>query len=380
VRGSRERSGIFRFWGSIGLQGLAVVASVFWVVFRSGAGLFESLPDEMVAADNWPSVPATYEGATYRWGNPFGYIVYQILDTPGQSAFVLQQVTVIIFALVITAWFLVKQLGLSNGLSGIRLIILGPLGAVLVVWLGIYDGYSLLLWSLFLIAFFYANRLLLFTVSAFVGFQHFDQAVFAIILFCVTTYVLGFIKKGQTATFIGLLALSGAFIGKIIQGLILMHAGTNVGTGSFFRIFGHATNATYGQIEIYNALIWLPALIWSAFAGLWLLVLYIFLKGNLRRSWLLAIALAGVFAISARTGDKTRVFAMITFISLVVLIVYFMKNVAKPSDKKIVELMVWVSLPVVIFADVVLPFGWRGSLLEENFVFLPGWFGLSPPP
>lgn len=348
---------------------LLLILAMAWVLVRTGVRPLLSLDDHLEVATAWPVLPVAQEFLGYTLSSPSGFLVYQIMGTPGKESFLWQQALVICSGIVVLSLAAIREIGSTHGWQAVRFLLLGSLGAVLVHWLGIYDSYTFLFWALLLLAWSFRSAAT-FAVAAFLlGFQHLNQAIFGLVAFFLAIGFLGFWEKKSRILIVS--GAAGLILGKLIQVGIYLQAGNDLGVTAFGRE-GIAFSVAQVKTEFGYSLRTAPILLWSVFAGMWVLVLLVMRHLDNHRRWLLIGLVTILFSVAALAGDKTRVFVMMTLPLMFLLVVYFYKKEIDQQAKFYLEAIMWISVPLIVFAGSILPIGWNGSLLDELLVF-PAW-------
>ncbi len=291
--------------GILGVLGLCVTVCL-WVVWRTGPNKFRALDLFEATARGWPTVTVPADGQ-YILRAPLGPILYRLVPVHGPSIFLgLHAVCLLASGALLAAW-LCRRLGRTSGLVAAMIVALAPVTAVLLLFIGLYDAFSILAWVVVLVS---LGRRPSWQLAAGVlaGIQDFEQIGVGLLLVALLP---GLARAAGLRPRVGAL-LGGAVAGKFALEIYL-HA---VGAGSGSRL-------TYlARWDVFSGLLGsaaadAPLLLWSALAGLWGFALK-----ALHDSWGswrcqqragLILAAGLWFATGALSWEHTRVLALTSF-------------------------------------------------------------------
>jgi hypothetical protein len=341
------------------------LAAIVWILFRTGVRPFVALDVEVFWGSVWPYEPPDGPEPGYTWGSPSGFALYQLLrfaGATGRNAYLLEQVFVICLGILVLLLFLRRELDRASAWTATRWLILGSLGAVLIHWLGIYDSFTFFFWALFLLAWSHQAKIPILITSLLLGFQHFNQALIGLIAFFATLLILDRSKYPDGKRLLAI-SLAGVFLGKALQLALYWKVETSIASASFSRELMHLSlNRLQG--ELLATFSQFPAILWSLFAGLWVLVFLMLQKLQNRQRLQILFIFLGIFSVSAIAGDKTRVFVMISIPMMTLLVITFLKSRPSLETRWLIEATVWITYPLIVFYNSLLPTGWGESLLE----------------
>lgn len=281
-------------------------ALLVWVLWRTGPGKVPYLGMFEAVARDWPRSALPPDGG-YILREPIGQLIYRVLPVHSLDAFLQLHLAALVVAAALLSGWLCRRLGRDGGLVATMVVALAPVTAVLLLWIGMYDAFSVLVWVLLLMS---LGRRAGWQLAAGVlaGIQNFEQVAVGLVLLALVP---------QLARAVGLrprigYLLGGAVLGKLALELYLR--GVGAGSGSRLSWLAHwdmvsrLLGATGSQF---------PLLLWSALAGLWGFALKALYDswGGWSRAERAGLPLAAVlwFATSALSADHTRVLAMTSF-------------------------------------------------------------------
>jgi len=214
--------------------------------------------------------------------------------------------------------------------------------------IGSYDPFTILAMLLVLFAILSSSRLLVALSGVVIGFQHFEQGLLGILALAAVWSAL----KGSLPR-----AVDGASPLWALVGLV---AGRLFLTAIFLATDVQATGRPQWITEFFiewslGAITTGPLLLWSLFAGMWALILYIWIRFTQRDSRLL---LLGAFAAGLigllLSGDRPRVFVVILAPALALLVVTYTRLAREERVvSRLIEGVVWLAPPLIFAEDIV---------------------------
>lgn len=289
--------------------GVALVVVLVWVLWRTGPRAVPGLHGFSAVAGDWPSATIDEEFA-YTLRVPLGQILYQLLPIHGPTAFlVLHAGCLAIVAVLLLTW-LWRQFGAEHGMLAGCVIVLAPITPVLLLWVGMYDAFSMLAWVLVLIAF-TKQPAAQFAAAMLAGFQNFEQSAVGLL---VVLLIPALSRSAGLAPRAAPL-LAGLVGGKAALELWLHLSGaapgsrlSYLGDGKLVELLASASSA-------------LPVLVWSALGGLWIFALLgarsAYRRWPRRDKIMLAVAVLIWLTSGVLAEDQTRVLAMTSFPAVV---------------------------------------------------------------
>ena len=255
------------------------------------------------------------------------------------------------------------RLGTRAGLVAGGIMTLTPVTAVLLLWIGMYDAFSVLTWVVLLISL-SRRGYWQFAAAVLAGFQDFEQIVvglFMILLVPRLSRQVGLRPRGAWL-------LPGVVVGKVVLERYLTYRGATPGSRlSFLSDWGVLSHllATTGE----NA----PLIVWSALGGLWgfaLTALVAVWRGwPVREKIGLVLAVGGWFLSCAITADHSRVLAITAF-PLVVMGAMAVADHYRDLGRLARMPQTWLLVlapPMIVFDSVVLPMGLKPHLWHVWF-------------
>jgi hypothetical protein len=289
---------------------LSGVGVLVWAVYRSFPDTVPHLPTFERVSWGWPGLHVR-EKTAYLLSEPLGPISYRLIGYRSVHVYVaVHAVALVLAAGLLYLWF-VRALGYERATIAACVVLLAPITAVELSWLGIYDTFSLLTWVLLLFAM-RGRPALQFAAAVAAGFQDFEQIVVALTLLWLV--LPAFRRSPVRPTFAALFA--GCAVGKVVVAAWLVAA--HASSGSRWSWLTNATKMSH-MLGADGALA--PYILWSGVAGL-----IGFLVQALRHSWpgwgsRLRLRVGGAavlwIVVQAVTDDHTRVLALTAFPVLV---------------------------------------------------------------
>ncbi len=351
---TRTRTGIDRIDTRHWLMPLSLlVAASVWTLWRTGIGVQStSLWFEQVAL-SWPNA-VMEERHAYRLRSPVGYLAYRAQPFRGVNVFTaLHAVAILGSYLALAGWFL-RHLGWHRGLIATTVVVLSPVTAVLIVWIGMYDAFTMvgwvaLLWSL------RAPWAVQAAAGFFLGVQNAEQGAVGILLL----WLLRPLVARTETSFRPVVVLAGLFSGKALLEFYLQSKGAMSGSRLMW-----VTDWSVLKVLLSSSADMLPVIVWSGLCGLWLFVPLL-----QRPAWTPQLrarggAAAAQWAVGALIAqDHSRLLA-ITAVPVVVLAVREIVSRRLWSVDILVRTPAWWVLvlapPTIVFMNDVLAMGWRG--------------------
>lgn len=277
-----------------------------WVLWRTGPSVVPHLDVFVGVADMWPR--STVEPIfAYLLRVPLGPLVYQQLPTSGSVTYVFLHLVCLLAAGALLIAWLIRELGLPRALIATAVLVMAPITAVQLYWIGIYDAFSILVF-VFLLMVLRRGPWLQFAVAVLVGFQNFEQSLVAVaIVLLVPAFVRGLGFTPRAIPLVG-----GLIVGKVVLETYL--ASVHAQSGS--RLMFLTTDGKAREI-VTAALSVGPLVLWSALGGLWLYAIpavrNAFHDWRRREKVIAVVVAVGWFLSGILSEDQTRVLAMTSF-------------------------------------------------------------------
>jgi hypothetical protein len=335
---------------------LVSICALLWAVWRTGPGKVPSLEIFAAYARSWPVTNLPPQSA-YVLRLPVGQAIYHALfhTTSTRIFLAVHLAALATAAAALLLWFCVR-LGVERGLIAGSVILLAPVFAVEIKWIGIYDAFSILCWIPMLFAL-WKGRTLQFLTAVAAGCQDFEQVF-------VGTVILLLIRPLSAAAGArprGVYLLAGAVTGREILAVYLDHVGAISGSRLSFiqdqpEFFLHLL-----QDEAMVA----PVIVFSGLAGLWAYAIPAFAASwptwsPLTRFQLVAAVIVWL-GTDFITSDHTRVLALTSF-PCVVLAASVIAERSGGAMKLIGTPRWWLFAavqPVLIIGGLTLPLGFQ---------------------
>jgi len=322
-----------------------VLVAFVWSIVRSGATISPGLSDAYNAAVIWPRVPSG-EFSSFYADSALGILVFRALPLQSEQQFLLLSATAAITAVIALAGWAAWAVPSEFKSRAVRLMLLAPLPAVLFNWLGFYDGFTALAWAAIFWAWASGNRVLLVLAGILLGLQHFEQGVLGLIALTLVWFAVRSNLREPLRNRVPIWAVIGLGIGKVILMTTLALNGS--------ELSGRTSGVSaYYREWIITAINTGPMLLWSLFAGSWAIVIAWWLRESHRRNQILVIlAIALALGAALISGDRPRVFIMITAPLLLVLTIGLLMDQGLSRRSWIgIETIVWIGPPIALWGS-----------------------------
>ena len=286
--------------------GSALTLVCLWVLWRTGPGKVPYLADFEQAARSWPN-SALPPDSQYILRVPLGQLLYRLLPQHSLVIFLLLHAACVLLAVVLLGSWLCRRLGRSAGLVAAMVVALAPVTAVLLLWIGMYDAFSILVWVAVLIALGKQGGWQ-FAAALVAGLQDFEQMAVGLALVVLVPQLAK--AAGLRPRTVPLLV--GVLVGKGMLEVYLYLAGAGTGSRLSYLLRWDVFSGLVG-----SSLSDVSLLLWSALAGLWgfaLKALYDSWGGwSPHRRAGLVLATVLWLGSSVLSADHTRVLALTSF-------------------------------------------------------------------
>lgn len=331
--------------------GGGIALAALWAIIRAGVSIPPSFDDMFQAALLWPQ--RLDEGfRAYFTDSPLGTLVFRVLPWQSRGVFLWLMLLTSAVAIAGLAFWLALLAPQAQKARAARLALLAPISAVLLTWLGGYDGFTILAWLACLFAWAYGRPWLLAAAGVLLGFQHFEHSLLGLVALWLTWLAIRADLPARLMRFTPLWALPGLILGKAILMVILATQGTSTsGRSSWLSEFLREWTVTAVSVG--------PTLLWACFAGTWAVIIA-YLANRLPRRTLVLLAAALAFGALATllSGDRPRVITLVMAPALAILtLAYLNCENSKPTGTRnlvIVEAIVWLAPPVYLWGKIVI--------------------------
>ena len=324
---------------------LLLVGAAVWAVVRSGVNLSPGLPEAHQTALIWPSALSSGFNDFYA-DSALGIVVYRALGFTSEYAYLLLGTAVALAA--VSAWVVWAAWAAGEGmrLRAARLMVLAPLPAVILTWLGFYDPFTIAAWALCLGGWALGFRWLMALLGILLGFQHFEQTLMGAVALTLVWHAVRDDLPDPVRLRSPLWFVPGILLGKAILVTIMLSSG-GAAAG---RTGGIAPYLREWTIAAVNAA---PTLLWALFAGSWAVVIAWWLhepSGRARLLTLLAFAVATTGMML--TGDRPRVFVIVMAPALLILTISLLRSGRlEGRTLNLVEAVVWLAPPIALWGS-----------------------------
>ena len=324
---------------------LTITASI-WAVLRIGPSTLPDLGSFVQRIGGWRDSNLPSDIEYIRENIPY-QVLYEALGSHGVSGYFIQWAITSSIAMVGLAFWYADSAGEKRRLMGVRLALLSPIVAIFIGFIGSYDSLTVvgvvgLLWGWRL-----NSRILVVVSSAFLGFHHWGQALPMTIALLITSFAL---SKGSPWFDHGKSLLWSPFGVLLGKGLSLLTLWLVTGSPSGSRLGATQSSVVYDTLV--TSVNHFPILLYSLFAGSWIIVLMVLSRLATRSKYLLILAVGLCFILAVAITDQTRVFILLSLPSLALMTRWLMSNPSTSrSDLIVVEASAWLLTPVLLWTN-----------------------------
>lgn len=325
---------------------LSICLALVWAFIRVGPQTSTGISGDAARALLWPN-PELDPLQSYTRTSPTGALVFKAIHIYSTSFYFWIHLVAALVALLLIAYWCYRSVDSdTNRFRAARISVLGPVAASVFISLGNYDPFTLIGVAALLFAWRRSSMPLLVIAGIYLGFQHFEQGIFAVLILGIGVLGMQSVLPEQLRGLRSpLWALLGVLGGKALLSLYFITVGINATAGRSAYI----TDSSWTRLAVKESINHFPTLLTSLFAGTWLVVILVLvmLRGRRDRVYLL-LALALALFVSVITLAQTRVFVMTTVALLSVMIVIVLSRYSGPSTRMILigaEALAWIVIP-----------------------------------
>lgn len=329
--------------------GIALAAG--WAILRAGVSIPPTFSDMYKAAMIWPE-RLDENFRAYFTDSPLGTVIFRALPWQTSHTFIWLMIASAAISICGLALWMAALAPQYQKSRAARLAILAPLPAVLLTWLGGYDGFTAIAWLLCLFAWAFGRPWILVLAGLLLGFQHFEHSVLGVAALCLTWSAIRGDLPARVNRFNPLWVLPGLFAGKgILVIWLLVNDSSTSGRGAWLSEFLREWTVTAISVG--------PTLLWASFAGSWAIVVGLIVQNRSRRALvLLSGALAIGFLATFLSGDRPRVLTLVLAPSLALVTLAFLAREERAEkgsrNLALVEAIVWLAPPVFLWGKAVI--------------------------
>ena len=319
-----------------------LVAAVGWAVLRVAPGTIPDVAAAAARSAQWPQKDLP-EFSAYVRTSPVGQVAYQLGGALGTWEYVLIHALAAVACVALLAWWLAREVPADRRWTARRLVVLSPVAAVLLVFLGAYDPFTVLGVAALLFAWTSGRRWALLLAGTYLGFQHFEQGLIVVTVSTIVALAIGPALGGGRRTpawaYLGLLA------GKLLLSLALL-----VATGDAVSGRGSYVVWEWVRPAVVSGLNFGPVLLLSLFAGAWAIVVAGFLRSGTRSRLLLVLAFAVCLVPTAIAADHTRIFVLCSLPGLMMLTALVLADpTVSAGEVVLIEALAWIVTPLFVW-------------------------------
>lgn len=335
-------------YGSLGL-----LLALIWSTFRTGPQTLYYLNSDAQRALNWPD-PELPSAEGYTLTSPIDAMIFQLTGSTSVTLWVALHCAAILAAVVLLGLWLSRHAGIQGARrhEAWRLLLLSPLFALLLAFIGSYDPFTVILLAITMFAWTSGSRVWLLLAGVGLGVAHAEQGFLAI-----GALALGAVwgRQSLPARMRSLPTPAWALVGIVLgRGSLSLYLQANEVSSGFGRA-DWLLQADVVRSAVLGSFNLLPVAIMGAFAGLWVLVIQTLVNPGRRticHQW--AVPLAVLFLWSIITLDHTRVFILTSLPVVMVLMAVYLSVPRSPDNRSIrllVEAAAWIVVPVRILTS-----------------------------
>jgi hypothetical protein len=327
-----------------------LVAALLWAWWRTGLGLLPNIDKHEFIAQSWPT-PQIADRDGYILRSPIGLVLYQLSPFRGVLVFAALHAAALLGAYAAFAGWFLRHLGWHRGLIATTLLVLSPLTAVVMRWVGSYDAFYLLAWAAVLWTL-RARWPAQLAAGLVLGVQNAEQGIVGLLLFWL---LRGFVTRGEPYAR-PIAALAGAVLGKLLLEGYLHSAGAVSGSRATWL-------ANWALLEptLSSALMMLPVIAWSGLCGLWFFVPQLPRVTWTRPVVLRLLAAAGLWLGTAiQAADHSRLLSL-TLLPVVLLGIREVVATRFSSLESLWRSYAWwvlvIAPPTIVWVETIIPHG-----------------------
>lgn len=320
-------------------------AAALWALVRVAPATIPDVAQTAARSALWPQRDLG-EFTEFVRTSPIGQLAYRIGGALGTWEYLLVHAVAAVAAVALLAWWLARQVPVGRRGVAVRLVLLSPAAALLVVFLGSYDPFTVLGLAALLFAWAADSRWAMVAAGGYLGFQHFEQGLVVVTVASVAAYALQE-RPGTGSRSTPAWAYLGLVLGKVALTIVLQIAvGDGLGGRSSYLVEYWLRPALTSTVNFG------PVLLLSLFAGLWALVVIGVLRLPARARVLVVLAFVLCLIPMVVAADHTRIFVMCSTVPLLMLAA----DVLNGSDVSrrelvIVEAMAWIVVPLFVWTS-----------------------------
>lgn len=325
---------------------LSICLALIWAFIRVGPQTSTGISGDAARALLWPN-PELDSLQSYTRTSPTGALIFKALHFYSTSFYFWMHLFAAVLALLLIAfWCYLSVNSDTNRFRAARISILGPVAASVFISLGNYDPFTLIGLAALLFAWRKSSITFLVLVGVFLGFQHFEQGVFAVLILGIGVVGLQSVLPERLQGLRSpLWALFGVIGGKALLSVYFVAVGINATAGRSAYI----TDSSWTRLALKESINHFPTLLTSLFAGTWLIVIFAIAMVTKRQGRVpLMFALGLALFVSVITLAQTRVFVMTTVALLSVMIVVVLSRYSGPTTRMVLigsETLAWLIIP-----------------------------------
>lgn len=340
----------------------AVLAAVLVVVvWKTGPGKVPNVENFELIARTWPTPDPPQGGYVLR--SALGQLLYAASPLQSTMYFLLLHMAATAAAGLLLAVWLVRHCGFHRGTTAVVLMLLSPVTSVLLLWIGMYDAFSTLVWVLLLPTLAVRGRARLplqAGAGLLCGLQNFEQALVGLVVLAL----LPELPRAARLRLVLPALVGGLFAGKLVLEQYLGAVGAPSGSRLQFLL----DDPTMLRNAFITFALTAPLVVFSMLGGLWA-----YLLPELAARWpvtsvslriRLALAAGGWLGAGVLGLDHSRVLAMIAFPAVVMLTILLadrFRDVVTLVRSPVTWFVLLVP-PVVVFDRVTLGIGLKSGL------------------
>lgn len=340
-----------------GLLAIVVTAGAFgWAFVRSGPSPLPNLSVNVQAIDAWPRLVGSQWDAFIAY-SPLALLVQRLSGVNSETDLVRWSLVASVLALFLLGYWQYSCAPDGQRLRAMRIVFLAPIAAVMFTGLGAYDPVTVVGLGALLFAVTSSRSSLYLTSGLLLGLAHFELAIFAflaLILILMSTREVHELRISRRHVVV---FLTSAVVARLFVEVMIRQFNTSPpGRGLWIESELWTWTATAANI--------FPLLVWSLFAGTWLIVFVVWNRMHSVQSQLLFLgAIAVGLFVLAISGDRPRTFVLAMTPALGVIIYLFLRS-ERTYLARVAEAVCWVAVPLVFWSNNV----WNSEALNRTIM------------
>jgi hypothetical protein len=323
---------------------ISVVLALIWSLVRVGPAFLPDLPGFVAKFGSWSQINLAPTEVRFRVDLLHQWI-YEFTGSRGVEFWLLEATFFSLVALALMIYIASGEGRASSRGRGARLAILSPALALFIGFLGSYDGLTASLQLLIVLGWLRNWRWLMVSAGVLLGLHHPEQGLLSLVALLLTLLALrpaSRVGGGAWAVSWGIVGIVG---GKLIAAVVLYIATSSAAGSRPLDLLPRIDN-------LKSTIDFSPAIVLSCFAGLWVVVILVWLVQDRRGKALLLSGFIFCLVVAGTDMDKTRIFTLVALPSLIILIRWFVdSDCFTRRELLLAESLAWIVPPILVWQD-----------------------------